>query len=794
MIRNLRTDYVSPQFHVVYDEKFETVPSLTVVDQVENWTDLFVTARDNYLEGHDPDTDGPIPALAPEWTIDDENVQAAPLPPAVEELEIDDDDRSDRSPEPELGSKPTDPPETENAPLSQTRRSNRLRNLQVNATLVTLARASSSLEAIIKPTHVDTVVFQAIDWSAPSLDWSKPLDELQRRQFEAFFDQGSDPSRSDLVDWHPITFQAKVYDADNPSLRDVLLLPEPEKSQWLEAMNAELTQLMEKNCFEVFDRSDIMQKGFEIVKSTWVLRRKRFPDGQLNKLKARFCVRGDMQVTNISASTTYAPVVDWSIVRTLFTASVALNLTTASIDFRNAFVQSSLPEPIYIELPPGGIAKNPDFKGKILKVNKSLYGDRRAPQLWYNHLRTGFEALGFKVSRFDPCLFLRPGCIIIIYVDDAIIVANNRADIDKLFTQLRGDDLPPDERVNLEDSQLVCLTPTPATCPIPTSDEDETVEPEITPLTSTRRIFDFDEDVNLSSYLGIQIDKEGTDGTLKLSQPHLTSRFIELLGLSDARAVHTPVTETLGRCKDAHPFSHDFNYRSAIGVAMYLTNNTRMDCSMAIHQCARFSTDPRQPHEQALKRVGRYLKGTKSRGLLIKPGGKVKIDCYVDADFAGLHGSEDPQDPSSARSRTGYVLLLCGIPVVWASKMQTLVALSTMEAEYIALSTAMRALLPMRNILFQCLRFLGHPIDASSRISTVFEDNQATKILATTNPPQLTPRSKHIAIRYHWFREHLSPDTVVVDSIDTKEQLADIVTKPLATTKFQQARQKTMGW
>ena len=121
----------------------------------------------------------------------------------------------------------------------------------------------------------------------------------------------------------------------------------------------------------------------------------------------------------------------------LFTLSVACNLETAQIDFRNAFVQSTLPEPIYLELPPGGFHKNKELAGKVLKVNKSLYGDRHAPKLWYNHLRKGLKGLGFQASKYELCLFMREGCIIVTYVDDAIVLAKNRSQVDYVLDGLR---------------------------------------------------------------------------------------------------------------------------------------------------------------------------------------------------------------------------------------------------------------------------------------------------------------------------------------------------------------------
>ena len=133
-------------------------------------------------------------------------------------------------------------------------------------------------------------------------------------------------------------------------------------------------------------------------------------------------------------------------------------------------------------------------------------------------------------------------------------------------------------------------------------------------------------------------------------------------------------------------------------------------------------------------------------------------------------------------------------PVIWASKLQTEVALSTMEAEYIALSTAMRALLPMRRLHSSIAKAFNLPLDPKSQVSTVWEDNQAAQTLATIDPPRLTPRSKHIAVKYHWFWSHLEKGVIEMKYIESKSQKADILTKPLTHDKHQTARLLTMGW
>jgi hypothetical protein len=199
---------------------------------------------------------------------------------------------------------------------------------------------------------------------------------------------------------------------------------------------------------------------------------------------------------------------------------------------------------------------------------------------------------------------------------------------------------------------------------------------------------------------------------------------------------------------------------------------------------------PKQSHGRAIKQIVRYLKGTRTRGLIMRPTAALTLDCYVDADFAGLWGSEDPEEHLSVRSRTGYVLTLGGCPVSWCSKLQTEVALSTMEAEYIALSHSMRDLLPMQRLLAEVNDALG--LSSASSPSTVYEDN--TGALTLANLPRLTPRSKHIAVKYHFFRQHVADGSVRVVKISTNDQLADIFTKGLTRQVFESLRFKLLGW
>jgi hypothetical protein len=130
----------------------------------------------------------------------------------------------------------------------------------------------------------------------------------------------------------------------------------------------------------------------------------------------------------------------------------------------------------------------------------------------------------------------------------------------------------------------------------------------------------------------------------------------------------------------------------------YLASSTRPDIAFAVHQCAKFTTNPRRNHELAIRLIVRYLKATANKGYILRPTYPPQLDCYVDADFAGSWTSSTAENPSSVKSRTGYVITFASCPVLWCSKLQTEVALSTTEVEYIALSQSARDLIPLRVI------------------------------------------------------------------------------------------------
>ena len=259
--------------------------------------------------------------------------------------------------------------------------------------------------------------------------------------------------------------------------------------------------------------------------------------------------------------------------------------------------------------------------------------------------------------------------------------------------------------------------------------------------------------------------------------------------------------------KDEHgdPFDEEWEYPAIIGMLVYLSGNSRPDIAFAVNQCARFTHNPKRSHAIAVKRIIRYLQGTADKGLILKPTTNYKVDCYVDADFAGLWSVEDDQDPVSVKSQSGFIILFMNCPIVWSSKLQTQIALSTMESEYISLSSSMRELIAIRETLKEISTYVLDKyefdklkIDTKCKgfnkipPSTVFEDNSACLKFATMQ--KLSPRTKHIAVPYHFFRSKVKELEINVVAINTNEQLADQFTKGLSPEKFVRDRKELMGW
>ena len=184
---------------------------------------------------------------------------------------------------------------------------------------------------------------------------------------------------------------------------------------------------------------------------------------------------------------------------------------------------------------------------------------------------------------------------------------------------------------------------------------------------------------SVAGFLGVHIERNETNSTIKLTQSGLTQQIVDALHLEDKPPVQTPAAkEPLGKNENGDAASAKFSYPSVIGMLLYLSGHSRPDIQFAVSQCARFIHGTKRSHEKALEQTGRYLKGTMNEGLILTPTNSFNIECHVDADFAGLYNVKDVMDPSCVKSRAGYVISICGCPVVWVSRLQTDIATATL--------------------------------------------------------------------------------------------------------------------
>jgi hypothetical protein len=174
---------------------------------------------------------------------------------------------------------------------------------------------------------------------------------------------------------------------------------------------------------------------------------------------------------------------------------------------------------------------------------------------------------------------------------------------------------------------------------------------------------------------------------------------------------------------------------------------------MASHQSARFVNDPQRSHERAMIRLVRYLKGTTTRGIVYTPKPELGLECFVDADFAGGWTQADADNADNVLSRTGYVIQYASCPIGWCSKLQSEIAPSTAEAEYIALSQALREVIPLITLLDELAKMIEVYTSSPDFMCSTWEDNQSC--ISMTESTKFSPRTKHIALKYHHFKQFL---------------------------------------
>ena len=529
-------------------------------------------------------------------------------------------------------------------------------------------------------------------------------------------------------------------------------MKEPDWSNFQEAMKKEVNDQMENKNFSIIRRSDV-PKGKTILPAVWQMKRKRdIRTRKIKKYKARLNLDGSRQRKGIHYDQTYAPVTSWKFIRLLLILIVKCGWHSRQIDYVLAFPQAPIERELYMFIPKGFEIDTEDGNNKdyVLKVHRNVYGQCQASRVWYKYLRHKLvNELKFKQSKIDECIFYRGRTVYMLYTDDSILAGPCKDEIERIIKDLKQAKLKITDEGDIQD------------------------------------------------FLGVNITKK-SDGTIHLTQPHLVDQILQDLRMAqeNVKVKHTPtkVSTLLKRDQQGLDFDRSFHYRSIIGKLNYLEKGTRSDISYITHQCARFAEQPKESHAKAIRWIARYLKGTKDKGLIINPNPNKGLHVYVDADFSGNWDPKSPEkDRDTARSRHGYIIMYEDCPILWKSQLQTEICLSTTESEYVGLSYALREVIPIMEVMKE-MRKLNFEISRTKPTihCKVFEDNSGALEMAKNH--KYRPRTKHLNIKYHHFRDYVERGEISIHKIDTTDQLADYLTKPVSQDILEHLRPKVMGW
>lgn len=269
--------------------------------------------------------------------------------------------------------------------------------------------------------------------------------------------------------------------------------------------------------------------------------------------------------------------------------------------------------------------------------------------------------------------------------------------------------------------------------------------------------------------LGLELEYDHARGNLRLSQTRYIDEVLSDYGLSNSTPTKTPIYEQFPFSQECTtPPDRRFPYLECIGKLNWIARGTRPDIAFAVSHLARFCSNYQEEHWKACLHLLKYLKGTRQAYLeYCKQGSAVPFG-YSDADWA--------QNKGDRKSVTGFIFNMAGAPITWSSKGQATIALSSTEAEYVALSATAREALWLRSVLHE----MGRELPAAT---TLYEDNESAMKLVKN--PVLHARSKHIDICHHAIRQFAKDGKVQVERKSTDQMIADMLTKPLSGRRIQ---------
>ena len=543
-----------------------------------------------------------------------------------------------------------------------------------------------------------------------------------------------------------MVFKAST-DPDTMYLHEAM--KEPDREKFKEAMQREVDDQMNNGNFSIMKRIDV-PRDKPILPAVWQMKRKRdIKTRQVKKYKARLNIDGSRMKAGVHYDQTYAPVASWNSVRMLLALASIHGWHTKQIDYVLAFPQALVERDIYMEIPKGFEIKGANRKEYVLKIHRNVYGQKQAGRVWNKFLVDKLvNEVGFSQSKVDECVFYKGSVIYVLYTDDSILAGPSQREIDQVIADIRK------AKLNIT------------------------------------------EEGDIQDFLGVNIQRED-DGRITFSQPHLIDKILGGMGMDseDLKEKDTPAASSriLHRHTESQDFDQSFDYRSIVGMLNYLEKGSHSDVAYITHQCARYTSCPKKEHGDALRWLARYLKGTRDKGMTYVPQLEKGLEVFVDADFTGnWNAKEAAEDRDTARSRHGYIIRYAGCPIVWKSQLQQEVALSSTESEYTGLSYALREAIPIMDLLKE-IESRGVSVSYRARIHCqVFEDNSGALEMAKVH--KYRPRTKHLNVKLHHFRSYVESGDVSIHPIDTTEQLADYLTKPLNAETLQYLRKKVMGW
>lgn len=502
----------------------------------------------------------------------------------------------------------------------------------------------------------------------------------------------------------------------------------PEWEHWDKAEKKEMSSLDKFEAFKVVTPPP----GAKIFPARMVYAVKFNPNGTIKQFKCRYVFGGHLQIHGRDYLESYAPVSKMKDIRFIFSFAITHGYEIYQLDFDTAFLNALLDKVLYCRQPQGHIRGKP---GDVWLLLKSLYGLVQAGRNWNKHLDQFLKGLGFKAVGHEPCIYWKSTktnnlLILSVYVDDLLSVFK-MCDVDE-WLQIKYN------------------------------------------ISSTFDIKDLGE---CQWILNIRVQRDRANHIICLTQDMYIQQLLMEYDMTEATIESTPCPQILissipGDSTPAIPLSKSEHerYQSLIGALLYLANTTRMDICFHVHRLSQYVQKPMQHHWKYAKRILRYLKGTMYLGLVFKRHDVQMyphaLEVFSDADWG--------TDIDGRKSVTGVLMKHCGNIIHWTSRKQKLTALSTMEAEYVALAHATKDAIWGQQLLYSLF---------DKRITVQIHcDNQAA-ITFSHNDTQ-HDKTRHIDLKYHRVKDHITNGDIVVTYIPTTDQQADGLTKNLPKGKF----------